>query len=631
MKKILVILLLLINMVMFAPNVNAATFTTSMSGASVINKGATFSVNVNVNTTSKIFAMKANLNFVSSKVKFISAKCSWSSSCGVTGSTTILVDSSSSRSGNFTMFTVTFQALTTFTAGQSTSISISNVSGTYDNGGTPTDFNGTGSSRTITVAVPKSSNNNLASLKVDGTSVPSFSASTTSYNLGSTDKSSISISASVADPKASASGTGTKTLVYGPNEFPVVVRAENGSTKTYMINITRTDPRSTNNFLSAITLSAGTIVFNKDTGNYSVVVENNVTSITIGATVADAKSTLTGPGTFDLKVYSNVFVLSVKAENGAVRTYTVDIVRKDELGFSKELSNDNALATLTIEGIDLAFKPETTNYVLNVDTAITSVKINATVRNSAAKASFPATATLDFGQNVVNVTVTAENGEKRIYALFIYRKSEAPIVSIDDILTTLETTTAKTIILVPGISGVIPKEVLDKAAQKGIVIIVEKRDDLGRVIYIWTFTGVATDTRTNINTNLSFASPDAETILGLANYADGLILNFSHSGAIAPGTKVKIYVGAQFEDGMKLNLYLYDKVKGKLNLSVEEVVVLKGFVELDMTHASEYFLTRSTIKDTKADPIFFLATVAEAGLILSLLLFMFLRRKRKTA
>ncbi|MGB7594807.1 MAG: cadherin-like beta sandwich domain-containing protein [Erysipelotrichaceae bacterium] len=398
-----------------------------------------------------------------------------------------------------------------------------------------------------------------------------------------------------------------------------------------MINITRTDPRSTNNFLSAITLSAGTIVFNKDTGNYSVVVENNVTSITIGATVADAKSTLTGPGTFDLKVYSNVFTLSVKAENGTVRNYTVDIVRKDELGFSKELSNDNALATLTIEGIDLAFKPEITNYVLNVDTALTSVKINATVRNTAAKAEFPATATLDFGQNVINVTVTAENGEKRIYALFIYRKSEAPIVSIDDILTTMDTTTAKTIILIPGISGVIPKEVLDKAAQKGIVLIVEKRDDLGRVIYIWTFTGVATDTRTNINTNLSFASPDAETILGLANYADGLILNFSHSGVIAPGTKIKIYVGAQFEDGMKLNLYLYVKVKGKLNISVKEVVVLKGFVELDMTHASEYFLTRSTIKNTTADPVFFLATVVEAGLIMSLLLFMFLRRRRKTA
>lgn len=60
-----------------------------------------------------------------------------------------------------------------------------------------------------------------------------------------------------------------------------------------------------------------------------------MTSITIGGTVADAKSVLTGPGTFDLKIYSNVFVLSVTAENQTVRTYTLDIVRKDELGFSR--------------------------------------------------------------------------------------------------------------------------------------------------------------------------------------------------------------------------------------------------------------------------------------------------------
>ena len=618
-------------MVVFAPTVNAATsFSTSISGASTINKGATFSININVNSSVKIMGMLATLTYNHSKIKYISNKC-YLSGCGAEIGTKISLDASTGKSGSFTLLTITFQALASFTPGQSELISINNVTGTYDNGGIPTEYNGVGSSRKITVAVPKSSNNNLSSLKVDGTSVPGFNASTTSYNLASTDSTSISIGATVADSKASASGTGGKNLVYGPNEFPIIVRAENGATKTYIVNITRTDPRSANNYLSAITLSAGKIAFNKDTGNYSVVVENNVTSITIGATVADAKSALTGPGTFDLKVYSNVFVLSVKAENQTVRTYTVDIVRKDELGFSKELSNDNALGTLSIEGIAFAFRPETTNYVLNVDTAITSVKIAATVHNAAAKVEFPVTAALDFGQNVVNVTVTAENGEKRIYALFIYRKSEAPVVSIDDILATLETTTSKSVILIPGVSGIIPKEVLDKAAQKGIVITVEKKDDLGRVIYVWTFNGVASDTRTSINTNLSFASPDKEAILGLANYADGLVLNFSHSGAIAPGTGIKIYVGAQFEDGMKLNLYLYDKEKGKLTLQVGEVEVMKGFVSLNMTHASEYFLTRSILKETVSNPGFFLATVIEAGLILSLIVFMILHRKRKTA
>ena len=628
MKKILIILLLLINMVVFAPKVNAATFTTSMSGASSINKGSTFTVNINVVTSSKLYSFESNYSYDKTKLKYVSASCYLPGCGGVTvGASRLNLDSATGKSESYKMLSLTFTALSSFTPGQSTTISISSVSGSL---GT-TDATSNNASRIITVAVPKSSNNNLSSLKVDGVSVPSFSASTTSYNTGSTVKSSISISATVADPKASASGTGTKSLIYGPNSFPVVVRAENGTTKTYTVNITRTDPRSTNNFLSAITLSAGTMTFNKDTDQYTVVVENNVTSITIGASVEDGKSTLSGPGTFDLKVYSNVFKLSVKAENQSVKTYTLDIVRKDELGFSRELSNDNALGTLTIEGITFPFNPEITNYVLSVATTLASVNIAATVHHAAAKADFSPTADLDFGQNVVNVTVTAENGEKRIYALFIYRKSEDPIVSIDDILTTLDSTTSKSIILIPGVSGVIPKEVLDKAAQKGIIITIEKRDDLGRVIYLWTFNGVNSDTRTNINTNLSFASPDAEAILTLANFAEGLILNFSHNGAIAPGTNVKFFVGNKFEDGMKLNLYLYDKEKDKLSLEVVEIEVKKGFVTLDMTHASEYLLTRSTIKNTTTNPIFFIAMVIEAGLILSLLIYMVLRRKRKTA
>lgn len=207
-----------------------------------------------------------------------------------------------------------------------------------------------------------------------------------------------------------------------------------------------------------------------------------MTSITIGGTVADAKSVLTGPGTFDLKIYSNVFVLSITAENQTVRTYTLDIVRKDELGFSRELSKDNSLATLTLEGVVVPFAPETTQYVLSVETAVASLNITATAKDAAAKVEFVTPAALDLGQNVINVTVTAENGEKRVYVLFVYRKSEALVVSIDEILATLDTTTAKSVILVPSISGIIPKAVLDKAAEKGIVLIVEKKDEAGRVI-----------------------------------------------------------------------------------------------------------------------------------------------------
>ena len=50
---------------------------------------------------------------------------------------------------------------------------------------------------------------------------------------------SISISAAANDTKATVSGTGTKTLNAGDNTFSIVVTAENGVTKTYIVRVTR--------------------------------------------------------------------------------------------------------------------------------------------------------------------------------------------------------------------------------------------------------------------------------------------------------------------------------------------------------------------------------------------------------
>ena len=63
-------------------------------------------------------------------------------------------------------------------------------------------------SKQVTVTKAKSSVNTLSELKVDGESVPSFSNSTTSYNVGEKSGSSITISAVPTDSKASVSGTG---------------------------------------------------------------------------------------------------------------------------------------------------------------------------------------------------------------------------------------------------------------------------------------------------------------------------------------------------------------------------------------------------------------------------------------
>jgi len=87
----------------------------------------------------------------------------------------------------------------------------------------------------------KSSNNNLASISIDGLAISSFNKNTLTYKLETVEnsKTSINITAVPEDAKSTITGVGIKTLTAGNNSFNIVVTAENGMQKTYTINVER--------------------------------------------------------------------------------------------------------------------------------------------------------------------------------------------------------------------------------------------------------------------------------------------------------------------------------------------------------------------------------------------------------
>lgn len=62
---------------------------------------------------------------------------------------------------------------------------------------------------------------------------------------------------------------------------------------------------------------------------YSVIVENEVSSVTISAKAYDTNAVITGTGTKKLSVGENKLEVVVKAQNGAERTYIITILRKE--------------------------------------------------------------------------------------------------------------------------------------------------------------------------------------------------------------------------------------------------------------------------------------------------------------
>ncbi len=280
------------------------------------------------------------------------------------------------------------------------------------------------SNASITITNPPSGNNNLKSLSVDKGSI-SFNAATTSYsvNVGS-DVTSVNVSAAAEDANAKVSGTGSKSLDYGKNTVNVVVTAENGDKKTYTITVNREDTRSSNNNLSSLIINKGTLSpkFGKGTTTYNVSVPFEVEKISVNAKAEDslAKVSINSPSLVAEKTTN--LTVKVTAENGSVKTYTIKVKRgKDP---NKPLSNNNYLESLTIDNGELspAFNKDVESYSVYLPFEITSIKLDAVVEDKEyATLEKDGSESLSVGNNLIKITVTAEDGSKRVYSVTVVR------------------------------------------------------------------------------------------------------------------------------------------------------------------------------------------------------------------
>ena len=90
--------------------------------------------------------------------------------------------------------------------------------------------------------------------------------------------------------------------------------------------------KSSDNNLSSITIEGVTLSpdFSKDVYNYTAQVENDIEKIKIETKTSNNKATVSGSGEKELVEGENKFELVVTAENGATKTYTVTIDRKEK-------------------------------------------------------------------------------------------------------------------------------------------------------------------------------------------------------------------------------------------------------------------------------------------------------------
>ena len=244
----------------------------------------------------------------------------------------------------------------------------------------------------------------------------------------------VSIYAEATNPKATVSGTGTKSLQIGKNTFNIKVIAEDKkTTKTYTLIITR---KSEDENASDATLTNLGIRpkeydftgFRTGTLSYNASVPNDVDKITIYATAKSDKATITGIGSKTLKVGANRCEIMVTSENKkATKTYVINVTRKEkeekpeededetdaenenntETTTSNEEKLSDGLKNILVKGYNLepSFSQDVHSYKINVPSSNGKLEIDTETTGDNIEVEVAGNEELRQGENIITVLV----------------------------------------------------------------------------------------------------------------------------------------------------------------------------------------------------------------------------------
>lgn len=221
-------------------------------------------------------------------------------------------------------------------------------------------------------------------------------------------------------------------------------KSNNAEENSFKVSDAITDIRipSNVNTLSSLTISGISFNFSEDNTNYQL--ETTETSVTISATAKDSKAIVTGDiGTKNLNYGGNNFSIKVTSESGDVKTYTINITRPDNR------SKENYLTSFAFSNYNIDFTKDKTDYNITLENKISKLGICKNEDNTlcisldSIKVSDKSTYIVKFndkiidtkntnsnvgginvGNNILSITVVAENDGERVYTFNISRKNE---------------------------------------------------------------------------------------------------------------------------------------------------------------------------------------------------------------
>ncbi len=329
---LLMILILLAGMGILPASAEGATLKFSKS---VLRPGDSFAVTLYVNlngalTVDGTFRFTGPVTLTS-----ITAK---TGTLDTNGNQIFLDLGNSTVSGEKAVAVANFKINASAVAGETISVAFS---GNYSNLEGDFAVSGTVSQK---ISPPLSDNCSLKSLEVSNAALsPAFSKNVTAYSAGEVpfSVSSLNIRA-VAEASSAEVSISGNVLAVGDNVVTITVTAENGTKKIYTVTVTRQqDPNyipSSDTALSGIAVEGFWISppFRADTDTYIVWMPYETENITVTATPADPKASVTVSGGTGLQEGDNEIVITCTAEDGTMKEYRIIAKRAYEGGTAPE-------------------------------------------------------------------------------------------------------------------------------------------------------------------------------------------------------------------------------------------------------------------------------------------------------
>lgn len=220
-----------------------------------------------------------------------------------------------------------------------TSSNKGNNSGSKKNNSSNSNKNNSNNS----TASNKSSNNLLDSLTINNAKMsPTFSKDVTSYSITvPKDVNKLDLDYKLSDSKASVKVVGNDNLKSNKNNVvEIIVTAEDGSTKTYTLNVSFSSDSSSNK-LASLEVKESSLYpkFDSDVNEYKIKLKKNVSKLTIDAIAKDKNSKVEIIDNKNLNKNNSVVLVKVTDKNGFSNYYKlkVDNTKKQTI-FGIEIS-----------------------------------------------------------------------------------------------------------------------------------------------------------------------------------------------------------------------------------------------------------------------------------------------------